>query len=1567
MNNFTLKISFAFALLSCFLSTSLMSQTYWGNTTLSGATNEAIDVENDALGNQYVAGYFSGGTSFQLGSPQLNSSGNTDIYVSKYSPSGALLWVKTFGGSFSDKPTDLALDNLGNILVTGEYFGQVNFGATTLTSTNSTKDIFILKLNNSGAVQWAISEGDDGSENAFGITVDGLNNIILTGQYLGNSNIGGQALTSLIDPLTNSSNYDLFISKYTDLGTYLWVKTGIAKYAERGLAVSVDSQNDIFLTGQFSDTLTIAGTTINNTDFNVGLLAKINAAGALQWLNLIKANTVIPYDLEINNSDEPVIIGDFTGAMQYFAGATTTAISAPHSNRLFAMKVSNSGSHIWNKTFSSNSNLSTRAVSIDAAKNVFLTGYFECGWTEFQPGTNPSATFNSVGFKDPYLISIDNLGTLLFVKTFGSDKNDVGMGIAFDNQQNPVICGSHTNNLNIPTSTGPGIYQNSANPFDFNLDPIFSYQNHVMLGGDLTANSFLTNAIHAGTPDYNYFVNTPVDSLNGFISPTQDTIHFCYGVDLFYYTNTQEDHGPGYDYTWSNGGTGYHTYINQTGVYTVQVQREDGCAAGFDTIVGILDPIPLMPLMNDNLGIAVNALNYPSYQFCAPDSVSIWFSDLCLGCTINILPAGINDTLPHTYAQGGEFTVTVSNGSCTNGSTFWVVMDTITPYDSIQPYLYFVEDTDHNDTIQACLGDLLTIHAYDTLSNPPLPILNQFHSEPFNYFDFSTQNSLQPYAGSNNNQYVFNYIPDTSGWYVFNYFASIGFDNECGVDTIHYYVTDSVYIDMAPALGNNFSITSADSLCPSSSTFLIASPSDTSFTWSGPNIVFINTGNDSAQVAAPGTYHYQGAITDSITGCVSYVDALFELEEKAPPTILTNPLDGIICPGDSVLLQIPNIFLSYNWIDPNGNSPSNTNTLTANTSGFYYCNVVDSNGCTLTSTPAELNQYNTPSIYADPQNIVCGNTPLTIAVSTNGSPNTTWINPASGGNASQITVTQAGTYICQLEQCGITTIDSVTVIDGSFSINLTSTDTLLCYQDTAVIAVDTGYTYVWSNLPDSTNSIQATTTGNYSVTATNQYGCEAYSDTILIITAPFAFPPNVDDTTLCSGDSVTLVDNGFTVVYWYDVDTNVILTSPSYSTPPLFQTQTVYAGYNALGCPPAFDEITITVIEPLANNSIIGDSIICTGDSTILQLSDNIGPIDWHVNSNFIVSDTAITVHGSSTVQQILAVSANECFTDSLFLMVITAPVPSLDVNPDTITICGNDIQTVMATSLQDSILWTTPFGLEYGTSIDVTQSYPNGTTIQIQALDTNLCPSNLETVYVQVTDSLDINITSTPTICLYDNITITANADANIYTWSGPSGTTNNNSVSFHLGPNQGQYTIQVIDSLGCEWTKSIEIQAIGDDLPSLPDTIFCFTDWLKEVSANSVYFYSDGTGVAFDTLAMSDNFTYTIMATNSFGCQVSQSVFILTVSCDKTIPNVITPNGDGINDFFLLDAAFNQANDHLKIFNRWGSLVYEKTGYLNQWNGGDLVDGVYFYLYTWDTQSSSPRISQGFVTITR
>jgi gliding motility-associated-like protein len=70
--------------------------------------------------------------------------------------------------------------------------------------------------------------------------------------------------------------------------------------------------------------------------------------------------------------------------------------------------------------------------------------------------------------------------------------------------------------------------------------------------------------------------------------------------------------------------------------------------------------------------------------------------------------------------------------------------------------------------------------------------------------------------------------------------------------------------------------------------------------------------------------------------------------------------------------------------------------------------------------------------------------------------------------------------------------------------------------------------------------------------------------------------------------------------------------------------------------------------------------------------------------------------------------------------------------------------------------------------------------------------------------------------------------------------------------------------------------------------------------------------------------------------------------VQCKIIKTNIFTPNGDGINDYFKLLNLDDYPTAEVKIYNRWGTLVYESDAYKNDWDGGNLKTGTYFYLVT-------------------
>jgi len=101
-------------------------------------------------------------------------------------------------------------------------------------------------------------------------------------------------------------------------------------------------------------------------------------------------------------------------------------------------------------------------------------------------------------------------------------------------------------------------------------------------------------------------------------------------------------------------------------------------------------------------------------------------------------------------------------------------------------------------------------------------------------------------------------------------------------------------------------------------------------------------------------------------------------------------------------------------------------------------------------------------------------------------------------------------------------------------------------------------------------------------------------------------------------------------------------------------------------------------------------------------------------------------------------------------------------------------------------------------------------------------------------------------------------------------------------------------------------------------------------------------------DFCGVIDSFTYII--TNQFGS--SEATVYIDVSCDVImVYDGFSPNGDGINDGFIILGIENFPDATVYLFNRWGNLIYDKKGYSNndpwtgRWDGDELPSGTYFY----------------------
>lgn len=130
--------------------------------------------------------------------------------------------------------------------------------------------------------------------------------------------------------------------------------------------------------------------------------------------------------------------------------------------------------------------------------------------------------------------------------------------------------------------------------------------------------------------------------------------------------------------------------------------------------------------------------------------------------------------------------------------------------------------------------------------------------------------------------------------------------------------------------------------------------------------------------------------------------------------------------------------------------------------------------------------------------------------------------------------------------------------------------------------------------------------------------------------------------------------------------------------------------------------------------------------------------------------------------------------------------------------------------------------------------------------------------------------------------------------------------------------------------------------------------------------YTWDNGAGVG-DTVIVAPLVTtsYTVTVIDTCGNSVTSSAIEIIVQCDILVPNVFTPNGDGVNDYFYILNMDQYPNSTVIVFNRWGKKVYESTNYQNNWNGDGASDGTYYYI----VKPSDPDIDErhGHVTILR
>jgi chitodextrinase len=244
----------------------------WSRRFGNVGNDAAFGVAVDGGGNVVVVGHFEGAVDF--GGGPLVSAGGLDVFVARFSPAGAHLWSRRFGGSAFDYGYAAAVDPAGNVLVAGAFFGSGDFGSGPLSSAGGA-DVFAVKLTPSGAVSWAKRFGGSGDDYAYGAAADGAGSLLLTGSFHGSAGFGGPTLTS-------AGGSDAFLVKLSPTGGHVWSKRFGDGSADRGQGVAVDAQGNVAVAGSFQGSADFGGGPLASLGIDV-FLASYAPTGAYRW------------------------------------------------------------------------------------------------------------------------------------------------------------------------------------------------------------------------------------------------------------------------------------------------------------------------------------------------------------------------------------------------------------------------------------------------------------------------------------------------------------------------------------------------------------------------------------------------------------------------------------------------------------------------------------------------------------------------------------------------------------------------------------------------------------------------------------------------------------------------------------------------------------------------------------------------------------------------------------------------------------------------------------------------------------------------------------------------------------------------------------------------------------------------------------------------------------------------------------------------------------------------------------------------------------------------------------
>jgi gliding motility-associated-like protein len=361
-------------------------------------------------------------------------------------------------------------------------------------------------------------------------------------------------------------------------------------------------------------------------------------------------------------------------------------------------------------------------------------------------------------------------------------------------------------------------------------------------------------------------------------------------------------------------------------------------------------------------------------------------------------------------------------------------------------------------------------------------------------------------------------------------------------------------------------------------------------------------------------------------------------------------------------------------------------------------------------------------------------------------------------------------------------------------------------------------------------------------------------------------------------------------------------------------------------------------------------------------------PVNYPKQGEYVVSLTATNTKGCSTM-------TDTTKPNHLFIY----PIPEVNAGTDTTICLGNSLQLLATGDASTTFNWLPPTNGAVLSCLacnnPLANPVPGSTSFILHGTSPEGCAAS-DTINVTVNVPVTVTASGSDSVCLGQNTQLNATGAA-IYDWSPAEGLSNPNVANPVATPDASQvgtgasniitYTVVGYDSKKCfSDTASVQVTAFNYPIITLPTNATINVGNSYQINSTTSTNVVSLNWSPSNTLSCSNclaplatpikTTTYSLTAINDGGCATTDSIRVQVIcnGANFFVPNTFSPNGDGVNDHFIVNGVGLNVIPSITIYNRWGQIVFQKSNFApndasSAWdgtfNGQPAPSDVYIY----------------------